>query len=73
MVVTGKIGIETAAIILDITRADTLWNKVLKDDIIWDQWKLRLTKYQPFILDYDKAKFTDLILDFFRGDLQKVL
>lgn len=52
----GNIMLETLVILNDLMGFFPMWEKKIKDDIIWPNWKLRLEKYTPF-LNYDKAKF----------------
>ena len=60
----GEISMETICILLDITGAAKHWNKQLEYDLVWDECKLKLLKYIPF-LQYDREKFKKLALDFF--------
>lgn len=60
----GEIMLETVCIILDLTNAIKHWNSHMEYDPVWDEYKLKIVKYTPFIL-YDKEKFKKIILDFF--------
>ena len=47
-----------------MTGAINQWNKKLQYDPIWDEIKLRVEKYTPFI-KYDKDKTKKICLDYF--------
>ena len=55
-----SIMIETVVIMNDLMNFFPMWEKKIKDDIIWPNWKLKLTKYAPF-LHYDKVKFKGIL------------
>lgn len=56
----GNIMIETVVILNDMMNFFPMWQKKIKDDIIWPNWKLKLEKYTPF-LQYDKDKFKSIV------------
>ena len=58
------ITLETICILLEMTGAINQWNKKLQYDPIWDEIKLRVEKYTPFI-KYDKDKTKKICLDYF--------
>ena len=59
---------ETLCVLVDIVRCYKHWDKELKGDIIWDEVRLLLRKYTPF-LKYEKEKIRKIVVDFF-ADLQ---
>ena len=60
----NEISIETLCILLAMTGAEKYWSKNLLYDMIWDDTKLKIVKYTPFI-EYDKEKFKKIVLDKF--------
>jgi hypothetical protein len=56
-VLKEKTNLETLLILNSILRFFPNWNKNMKDNIIWDQFKLKCIKYFPFMkFDKDKMK-----------------
>lgn len=55
-----SIMIETVVILNDLMGFFPMWEKKIKDDIIWPNWKMKLEKYTPFVY-YDKAKFKAIV------------
>jgi len=55
-----NIMMETVVILNDMMNFFPMWQKKIKDDIIWPNWKLKLEKYTPF-LHYDKDKFKSIV------------
>ena len=55
-----NIMIETVVILNDMMNFFPMWQKKIRDDIIWPNWKLKLEKYTPF-LQYDKDKFKSIV------------
>jgi hypothetical protein len=60
----NNITFETLCIILEISNGFKHWNTELYYDPIWEQVKLKVNKYTPFI-KYDKEKFKEICLDHF--------
>ena len=59
----GKVGLETVAILNDISGfIENHWKPRIDDDIIWPQWETKIKKYTPF-LHYDKEKFKQILKD----------
>lgn len=61
----GEVCLETLCILLDILNAKKYWDSELKDDVLWEQYSLKVKKYTPFI-KYDKEKFKKTCRDFFK-------
>ena len=57
-----EISLETICILLTITGAIKYWNKKMEYDPIWDDVKLKIEKYIPFI-QFDKEKFKKIVVD----------
>ena len=58
----GKIHIETLLYMNMIMGFLPNWKKQIQEDIVWPEWELKLTKYQPFIFDqYKIQKFEDIL------------
>lgn len=57
-----EISLETICILLTITDAIKYWNKKMEYDPIWDDVKLKIEKYIPFI-KFDKEKFKKIVVD----------
>lgn len=62
--INKEISIDTLCILLDILDAKKYWNKNLYYDPIWEDLKLKVEKYTPFI-KYDKDKYKNICLDYF--------
>ena len=60
----GDISRETFTVLVDITECFKYWDKVLKDDFLWQDTRLGYIKYKSF-LTYEKAKLKKLVIDFF--------
>ena len=58
------ITLETLCILLEMTGAMKQWNKKLQYDPIWDEIKLKVEKYTPFI-KYDKDRIKKICLDYY--------
>ena len=56
--------LETLCILLDLSGAKDDWNKKMEHDFVWNELKLKIEKYTPFIT-YDKCKLRKICLDFF--------
>lgn len=56
-VLKERTNLETLLILNSILRFFPNWNKTMKDNILWDQFKLKCIKYFPFMkFDKDKMK-----------------
>lgn len=56
-VLKERTNLETLLILNSILRFFPSWNKAMKDNIIWDQFKIKCIKYFPFMkFDKDKMK-----------------
>ena len=58
----GEISLESLCIFVDLTDAIKQWDAKLEYDPIWEETKLRVVKYTPFI-KYDKNKVKQVMLD----------
>jgi hypothetical protein len=61
-VMSDEIAIETVVILNAILNFFPMWDKKIHDDLVWPSWRLKLIKYEPFIV-YNKIKFTEIIKD----------
>jgi hypothetical protein len=57
-----KISIETLVILNDMLSFFPIWDKKIKDPIIWPSIRDKCLKYQPFIR-YDKVRIKNLVKD----------
>lgn len=57
----NEISLETLTILVDLTKCDKYLNKVLKDDIVWNEISFKVSKYKPFLV-YDKDKLRKILL-----------
>jgi len=57
----NKLSYETVIILDDLCNFFPVWDKKLKDDILWPTVRLRCIKYKPFIR-YNKAKMREAVL-----------
>ena len=57
-----KISIETLVILNDVLSFFPIWDKKIKDPIIWPSIRDKCLKYQPFIR-YDKVRIKNLVKD----------
>lgn len=61
----GDISFDTFCILVLINdKLIEYWDKKLKYDPVWDEVKLKLVKYTPF-LKFDKDKFLKIVIDIF--------
>lgn len=60
----SDVSLETLCILLDISNAKKYWDNELHYDPVWDNLRLKVEKYTPFI-KYDKDKFKKICLDHF--------
>lgn len=58
------ISIESACILCTIVGCVDYWNKELSYDPVWQELKIKIQKYTPFI-EYDKEKMKKICLDTF--------
>lgn len=61
-----EISLETFTILVDLTNCDKYLNKVLKDDIVWNDVYFKISKYKTFLV-YDKDKIRKLLLDRYKN------
>ena len=60
----NHISLETMCVLLDITKAKKHWDSKLEYDIVYEEVKMIIEKYTPFI-KYDKEKIKKILLDSF--------
>ena len=60
----SEISLETICILLDLTGAKNHWDKKMQYDLVWDNTRIKIEKYTPFI-KYDKEKIKNILLDHF--------
>lgn len=60
----GFVSLETLCILVDITKAKKHWDSKMEYDPIYQEVKLKIEKYTPFV-KYDKEKVKNIIIDFF--------
>lgn len=58
----GEISLESLCIFADVTNAVQYWDERLEYDPIWDDLKMKIVKYTPFI-KYDHDKIKQIMLD----------
>jgi len=58
----GQISLESLCIFAAMTKAVETWDVKLEYDPVWEDLKLRVVKYTPFI-KYDKVKVKQIMLD----------
>ena len=59
-----EITLETFCLLIELSGCLKYWNKKMQYDLIWDEMKIKIIKYLPFI-DCDKEKIKKITLDFF--------
>ena len=59
-----EISLETICILLNITGAKKHWDSKMQYDLVWDNTRIKIEKYTPFI-KYDKEKIKNILLDHF--------
>lgn len=62
-----EISLETVCIIASITGCIKYWDKVMKDDPVWEETSRKIKKYTPF-LNIEPKRFKKIILESFRVD-----
>jgi hypothetical protein len=60
----GYVSLETLCILLDLTKAKKHWDSKMEYDPIYQEIKMKIEKYTPFI-KYDKEKVKNIVIDFF--------
>lgn len=60
----SHVSLETLCILLQLTGAKKHWDKKMEYDPIYQEVKLKIEKYTPFI-KYDKEKIKKIVLDYF--------
>jgi len=61
---SDSISTETLCVLVDISRCLKHWDKELNGDVVWDDIKLLIKKYTPFI-KYDREKIQKILIDNF--------
>jgi hypothetical protein len=61
----GYVSLETVCILLELTGAKKYWDSKMEYDIIYQEVKMKIEKYTPFI-KYDKEKMKKIVLDYFK-------
>lgn len=62
----GKhISLETLCILLDLTKAKKHWDSKMEYDPIYQEVKMKIEKYIPF-LKYEKDKLKNVVIDYFK-------
>jgi hypothetical protein len=61
---SDSISTETLCVLVDISRCFKHWDKELNGDVVWDDIKLLIKKYTPFI-KYDREKIQKILIDNF--------
>lgn len=59
----GQISLESLCIFVEITNSFKVWDSKLEYDPIWEDLKMRIIKYTPFI-KFDRDKVIKILLDF---------
>lgn len=65
MYLGGYVSLETMCILLDLTKAKKHWDSKMEYDPIYQEIKLKIEKYTPFI-KYDKEKVKNIVIDYFK-------
>lgn len=64
MFLGNHISLETMCILLELSGAKKHWDKKMEYDPIYQEVKIKIEKYTPFI-KYDKAKMKKILLDYY--------
>lgn len=64
MYLGGFVSLETMCILLDITKAKKHWDSKMEYDPVYQEIKLKIEKYTPFV-KYDKEKVKNIIIDYY--------
>lgn len=59
---SGEISLESLCIFADMTKAVAQWDSKLEYDPIWDDLRIRIVKYTPFV-KYDREKIKQTMVD----------
>ena len=59
-----EISLDTMCLLLEISGAKKHWDSKMQYDLIWDNLRIKVEKYSPFIT-YDKDKIKNIVLDYF--------
>lgn len=59
-----EICLETFCMLLHLSNAKKYWDKKMEYDLIWQEIKLQVEKYTPFI-KFEEEKIKKIVLDFF--------
>lgn len=62
----NHVSLETLCILLDLSKAKTYWDKKMEYDPVYQDVKIKIEKYTPFI-KYDKEKIKNIVLDYCEG------
>lgn len=62
----GYISLETICILLEMSKAIKYWDDSMEYDPIWEEYRMKIKKYTPFI-KYDKEKIREIIINFFEN------
>ena len=65
MYLGSYISLETLCILLDLTKAKKHWDSKMEYDPVYQDVKMKIEKYTPFI-KYDKEKVRKIVLDYFK-------
>ena len=58
------ISLETLCLLLEFSGAMKHWNEKMEYDIVWDETRIKIEKYTPFI-KADKKKLKEIVIDSF--------
>lgn len=62
----GDVSLETLCVLLDLSNAKRYWNKKMEYDPIYQEVKIKIEKYTPFV-KYDKERMKKIVLEYFAG------
>lgn len=65
MYLGGYVSLETMCVLLDLTKAKKHWDSKMEYDPVYQDVKLKIEKYTPFI-KYDKEKVKNIVIDYFK-------
>jgi hypothetical protein len=69
MFLAGKICIETLCLLLDFTGAVKHWDKHMKNDLVWNDVKNKVIKYNKFI-ECDREKLKEITFKYFNNTME---
>jgi hypothetical protein len=61
---SNTICLETLIVLSDLVNCLSYWDKNMEYDPLWEQLSNKIKKYKPFI-NYDKAKMSKTVLDYY--------